>query len=597
MGRTFACRDVATLRQAITRWRSTGLLMGSLPVGGAAQASVSVSSASPGYTLALLLALCAVASALAWTAFRLGQGQERQRRLSVQAEHDARLRSAADTELSLREALRHAQALQTAYTWRTDAEHRLLHWTAPTADAVAAPARPAAEVTIPLLNGPLAEALGALTRPERPFANVLLQADAGPVSRWRVWGEPLFDAQGRFQGCRGVAMSTRADDAVAAVQHTLSETLRAAALPLLLAHAESGPETLAWVVSQLNPAAAALWPQARAGQDLTDLLQELQTPAGAAPATSERGTVCSVLQAALPALKPGASVDCGGWRLTRLAPTAEAHPTLLLAATAAGLVGSPAPAPEAENTKPDTARNAPAAAAGHAPADKPVDNSTAESDNFSFTLSHDLRAPIRVVEGFTRIVKEDYGRLLDRVGNDHLDRVLGAAARMNLMIDALLTLARLSSQPLAHQPVNLTQLAQFVVDDLRRHHPERQARVNIEAGLTAVGDPTLLRLVLENLLGNAWKYSARSAATHIDFRREAVNGQPVFVVRDQGAGFDMRSADRLFGLFQRLHSANDFPGTGVGLASVRRIVRRHGGEIWAEAEPGRGAAFHFTLAN
>ncbi len=218
-----------------------------------------------------------------------------------------------------------------------------------------------------------------------------------------------------------------------------------------------------------------------------------------------------------------------------------------------------------------------------------------ESDNFSFTVSHDLRAPIRVVEGFTRIVKEDYGGLLDRVANDHLDRVLGAAARMNLMIDALLTLSRLSSQPLARQPVNLSQLAGYVVDDLRRGAPERQVEVEIESGLAAQGDPTLLRMVLENLLGNAWKYTARTPRPRIALRRVTEAGRTRYEVADNGAGFDMRSADRLFGLFQRLHSQNDFPGHGVGLASVRRIVQRHGGEIWAHAEPGRGATFAFTL--
>lgn len=218
-----------------------------------------------------------------------------------------------------------------------------------------------------------------------------------------------------------------------------------------------------------------------------------------------------------------------------------------------------------------------------------------ESAAFSYTVSHDLRAPIRVVEGFTRIVKEDYGPTLDRVANDHLDRVLGAVARMNQMIDAMLTLARLSSQPLARQAVNLSQLASFVVDELRRATPQREADVEIVPGIVVQGDPTLLRLVLENLLGNAWKYSAKRPVARIVFSEEMQSGRRVFVVRDNGAGFDMRSVDRLFGLFQRLHSASDFPGTGVGLASVRRIVRRHGGEIWADAEPGRGAAFQFTL--
>jgi signal transduction histidine kinase len=218
-----------------------------------------------------------------------------------------------------------------------------------------------------------------------------------------------------------------------------------------------------------------------------------------------------------------------------------------------------------------------------------------DQEAFSYTVSHDLRAPIRVVEGFARIVKEDYGRVLDRIGIDHLDRVLGAAARMNNMIDALLALSQLATQPLQRQPVNLSQLAGFVIDDLRRSVPERDVEVLIEPDLIAQGDPTLLRVVLENLLGNAWKYSARTARARIGFGLGSSTGAPSFTVRDNGAGFDMRYADRLFGVFQRLHSASDFQGTGVGLASVRRIIRRHGGEIWAESEVGRGAAFHFTL--
>ncbi len=218
-----------------------------------------------------------------------------------------------------------------------------------------------------------------------------------------------------------------------------------------------------------------------------------------------------------------------------------------------------------------------------------------DADQFSFTVSHDLRAPVRVVEGFARIVKEDYGNQLDRVANDHLDRVLGAAARMNSMIDALMALAKLSARPLQRQPVSLSQLAGFVVEDLRRQQPERSVQWMIEPGLDVQGDPTLLRLVLENLLGNAWKYSARNPQARIEFARTEHDGRACFVVRDNGAGFDMRGAERLFGLFQRLHSAGDFPGHGVGLASVRRIVQRHGGHVWAESETGLGARFYFTL--
>jgi two-component sensor histidine kinase len=260
------------------------------------------------------------------------------------------------------------------------------------------------------------------------------------------------------------------------------------------------------------------------------------------------------------ALAPQSKADCEGWTLQRVGSGAAER--LLM------WPSPPQPAPDAGS----------------------------EAAAFSYTVSHDLRAPLRVVEGFARILKEDYGRQFDRIGNDHLDRVLAAAARMNTMIDAMLSLARLSTQPLARQPVDLSQLADFIVEDLRRHTPHRVVEASIEPGLRVVGDPTLLRLVLENLLSNAWKYTTRCETGRVWLASRAHDGRRVFEVGDNGAGFDMRSADRLFGLFQRLHSQSDFPGTGVGLASVQRIVRRHGGEIWAESAPGQGARFSFTLA-
>lgn len=235
---------------------------------------------------------------------------------------------------------------------------------------------------------------------------------------------------------------------------------------------------------------------------------------------------------------------------------------------------------------------APAAAA---PAPAPADLG-AEHESFSYTVSHDLRAPLRVVEGFARILKEDYGARLDRVGNDHLDRVMSAAARMNSMIDALLSLSQLSTRPLARQPVNLSQLAGYVTEELRRSAPQREVVLEIEPDLVVQGDPTLLRMVLENLLGNAWKYSGKVERAEIRFGSAQQDGRRVYVVSDNGAGFDMRFAERLFGVFQRLHSASDFQGTGVGLALVRRIVRRHGGDIWAESAVGEGARFYFTLS-
>jgi signal transduction histidine kinase len=241
-----------------------------------------------------------------------------------------------------------------------------------------------------------------------------------------------------------------------------------------------------------------------------------------------------------------------------------------------------------------TARPDEGAVAAAAPVPAQADLA-AEHESFSYTVSHDLRAPLRVVEGFARILKEDYGARLDRVGNDHLDRVMSAAARMNSMIDALLSLSQLSTRPLARQPVNLSQQAGYVMEELRRSAPHRELALQIEPDLTVQGDPTLLRMVLENLLGNAWKYSAKAERTEIRFTSVEQGGRQAFVVSDNGAGFDMRFAERLFGVFQRLHSASDFQGTGVGLALVRRIIRRHGGDIWAESAVGEGARFYFTL--
>ncbi|WP_293994218.1 sensor histidine kinase [Sphaerotilus sp.] len=235
----------------------------------------------------------------------------------------------------------------------------------------------------------------------------------------------------------------------------------------------------------------------------------------------------------------------------------------------------------------------------HAPA-LPAPKPEADDDRAAivYTVSHDLRAPIRVIEGFTRIVREDYGHLLDRVGNDHLERVLGAATRMNSMIDSLLALSRLSTQTIERGPVDLSALAAQVVSELCAQSPERKTDIHIAPGLCAQGDAVLLRSVLDNLLGNAWKYASRREVTRIDFTAtRTADGHTEFCLRDNGAGFDMRFAGKLFGAFQRLHGATEFPGTGIGLASVRRIVRRHGGDIRAEAAVNEGARFYFTLGS
>ena len=314
------------------------------------------------------------------------------------------------------------------------------------------------------------------------------------------------------------------------------------------------------------------------------------------PALGLAGCLSSVCFAASAAPEPALS---GPWLLGALALALAVVGALAAALGYAwgrrvGTTAAPSQAPVPAASAPDALQSPPVKAKPE-PAPEAASPASNEGLSFSYTVSHDLRAPVRVVDGFARILKEDYSRQLDRIGNDHLDRILSAAARMNAMIDAMLSLAQLSTRPLARQPVNLSQLATYILEDLRRGQPEREVAVQIEPELHVTGDPTLLRLVLENLLSNAWKYTGKTASPSIELRAVQADGQRVFEVRDNGAGFDMRSSDRLFGLFQRLHSANDFPGTGVGLASVQRIVRRHGGDIWAQSSPGQGARFCFTI--
>jgi signal transduction histidine kinase len=454
------------------------------------------------------------------------------------------LRARRRLEAELRSARRETQTateLLDTWAWQSDAEHRLLRLHPPagaSADEWQRQAGEGATLWDRFETAARSDVAGLRARLESQLAFADLRVRLiGVGSHWLLRAAPRFDDAGRFAGYSGTARPTADRDALHADQGALQALLATLNRPALLAVGDGS--AAGWTLRHANDAALGLLDQE--APHWGEVLAQL--PAGVRDAVAAAG--------------PDSSSEADGWLMRRF--DTEAGPGLLLLK-----------APEAE------------ADAG-------------EGASFGFTVSHDLRAPIRVVEGFTRILKEDYGRQLDRVGNDHLDRVLGAAARMNHMIDALLTLAKLSQQPLARQPVNLSQLAQYVVDDLRRAAPDRAAEIEIEPGLQTRGDPTLLRLVLENLLGNAWKYTAKSIKTHIVFAGEMHDGRRTYVVRDNGAGFDMRSADRLFGLFQRLHSANDFPGNGVGLASVKRIVRRHGGDVWADAEPGRGAAFHFTL--
>ncbi|MCW5747030.1 MAG: PAS domain S-box protein [Alphaproteobacteria bacterium] len=224
-----------------------------------------------------------------------------------------------------------------------------------------------------------------------------------------------------------------------------------------------------------------------------------------------------------------------------------------------------------------------------------LENLNKELEAFSYSVSHDLRTPLRAVDGFSQALLEDAGDKLDDTGRQHLTRVRNAAQRMGLLIDDLLNLARVTRTELNVEPVDLSTIARTVAEELRHDAPSRTVEIDIAPDLRTEGDPRLLRVALENLLGNAWKFTAGRDPAHIDFGREQVDGKPAFFVRDNGVGFDMTYAGKLFGAFQRLHDARDFAGTGIGLATVQRIIHKHGGRIWAEASPGEGATFRFTL--
>ncbi|MBI2511462.1 MAG: hypothetical protein HYV96_05750 [Opitutae bacterium] len=220
-----------------------------------------------------------------------------------------------------------------------------------------------------------------------------------------------------------------------------------------------------------------------------------------------------------------------------------------------------------------------------------------ELEAFSYSVSHDLRAPLRSIDGFSKAVLEDYDAKLDDEGRDSLRRIRTAAQRMGFLIEALLGLSRVTRGPLRTGPVNLSALATELAADLAAAAPAQRVEIVIAPDLVATGDPALLRNVLQNLLGNAWKFTAGRPDARIEFGAAERAGQRAFFVRDNGAGFDRATAHNLFGAFQRYHTAEEFPGTGIGLATVRRIVHRHGGTVDAESLPGAGATFYFTLPN
>jgi light-regulated signal transduction histidine kinase (bacteriophytochrome) len=218
-----------------------------------------------------------------------------------------------------------------------------------------------------------------------------------------------------------------------------------------------------------------------------------------------------------------------------------------------------------------------------------------ELEAFSYSVSHDLRAPLRGIDGFSQALQEDYQQQLDSTGKDYLQRICTATKRMGELIDDLLNLARVARAEIYRERIDLSKLADEVAREFQSQEPGRSVALNIAAGLEAEGDSRLLRVALQNLIGNAWKFTSKREKAQIEFGAQGVNGGKAYFVRDNGAGFEQSYASRLFGAFQRLHAASEFPGTGIGLATVQRIIRRHGGTVWAEGTVNQGATVYFTL--
>jgi signal transduction histidine kinase len=220
-----------------------------------------------------------------------------------------------------------------------------------------------------------------------------------------------------------------------------------------------------------------------------------------------------------------------------------------------------------------------------------------ELEAFSYSVSHDLRTPLRGIDGFSQALLEDYDDVLDEQGKMYLKNVRSSAQRMGHIIDDLLNLSRITRTELTVQKVNLSKLAKDALAHLKDQSPGRKVEIFVQEGVEEFGDPGLLSIVMDNLLSNAWKFTNKSIGAQIEFGAKKESGKTVYFIRDNGVGFDMQYADKLFGAFQRLHSEHEYSGTGVGLATAKRIIERHGGKIWAESLVGRGTIFYFSLGD
>lgn len=228
--------------------------------------------------------------------------------------------------------------------------------------------------------------------------------------------------------------------------------------------------------------------------------------------------------------------------------------------------------------------------------DRELADAYKELDSFNFSVSHDLRAPLRAIDGFSQILEEDHASSLDASAQRLLTRIRAASQRIGSLVDDLVSLSRLSRRDMEMETLDLSALAAEVAEGLRAAHPDHSVALAIAPGITGIGDRALVRALLENLLGNAWKYTTPCEDARVEFGVVTSESGSAYMIRDNGVGFDMQYAGKLFGPFQRMHTSEEFPGNGIGLATAAQIVRRHGGRIWGEGAVGQGASFYFTLA-
>jgi light-regulated signal transduction histidine kinase (bacteriophytochrome) len=216
-------------------------------------------------------------------------------------------------------------------------------------------------------------------------------------------------------------------------------------------------------------------------------------------------------------------------------------------------------------------------------------------ESFSYSVSHDLKTPLNTILGFGRLIREDYQGKLDTVLNDYLKRIEHSAIQMKSLIDDILNLSKISRKEIKKQQTNLSQIALSIIEELKASQPQRVVKVDIQDNMIANVDKNLIHIALSNLLGNAWKFTGKTPDARIRFNKQIKNGKSIYSIKDNGAGFDMKRSENLFTPFRRLHSDQEFSGTGIGLAIVERVIERHGGRIWAEGEINKGATFFFTL--